>query len=190
MPKKTRQDTLVDVVDSSVVPYVIHFGTKGIAPKVVRVTSENLLTVERAPGIRLGQLLKESHDDDMLERVVGETGKHAGYISKYCISHGDLYADNVFVQKHPVIIDWDRAQIMQFGSNDPASASGRWLRINGRMFLEDMKTTMEEVGRDKYVKRFSEAYLRAFLKEFLRPLDTTHEEIQRRAQALMYGRKV
>lgn len=179
-------ETLQDVVSCLIVPYLIHFGERGITPKVLEVDGEEVLTIEKVEGQRLGELLGKA-DAERLTRVYHQLGVSVGYLPKYKIDHGDLHPHNVVVcGDKPVIIDWGKASYFGIAHENPQEAYEFWMGQDSRVLLETTKGMLGKVERGNLFAVLEQAYTESFRTELCRPFDVDPREIQRRAEVMLY----
>lgn len=171
--------TIVDVTNCLVTPLLIYLGSKGITPRVVGVEGEEVLTLERVEGFRLGQLLRnEEFSKASASEVYGLLGEAVGTISRYGIVHGHLHSDNVVVtsQNKPVIIDW--AQASYFPIYGP---EGIWRAQNLAMLVEDLGKSKR---RDR--KELEGTLMRSFDTALQRPVEKSYRQIELETRFLIY----
>lgn len=179
-------ETLIDIVSCLIVPYLIHFGERGITPRILKVEGEELITIEKAQGPRLGELLEKA-DLERLTRIYHQLGTSVGYISKYKIVHDDLHPDNVVVcGDKPVIIDWGKASYFGIAHTDSQEACEFWMERDSGILLYTTQGRLITARRRELFPTLKEAYAESFVTEFRKPLDVDHREIQRRAEAMLY----
>ncbi len=178
-------ETIVDVVSCVVSPYLIYLGEIGVTPKVISVEAEEVVTMQRVPGRRLGNFLREGNiDRKQFGEIYRTLGSHVGIISHYGILHGHLHSDNVvFNGNHPVIIDWGMAS-----SSLPYDEKGETgLMHNGMVLMDDLDTYLSKM--DIQIKRDLEiSFKRGFNQGFSRKDLLSSVDVQKNAERILYGR--
>lgn len=177
---------VVETVDSKVIPYLIHFGEKGIAPRVFSVDG-NSVKYRQQPGISLYRLLQECQDEGRIVRMMKELGRNVGYTAKYNVVHGNLLVTNVIIDRPPVITGWQNSHINEIGEPVLERKTMQMLGLTSATLLSEVRDALTEVGRDRYFKMFLEPYLANFALQLREDLKPTHEEIQRGAQRYIKG---
>ncbi len=172
---------IVDVVGIAVAPFLIYFGNRGITPKVLAVEGEEVLTLERAEGPRLGQLLRAGRLDQASAPVLYERlGRAFGTISRYGILHGHPHSDNVVVtlENNPVVIDWGMALYLPLRDGIKA-----WRTRNLADSLAGLR------NRDGLASPWNlrRALISGFNDSFESPAEKSVQEIHREAHSFMYG---
>lgn len=174
------EDTIQDVTSELVTPLLIYFGRQGITPFVMGADGGEVLTLELVPGLRLGQLLKETQfTTPIASNVYNVLGASVGTISRHGVLHGHLHSDNVVVtpENKPVIIDWGQASYMPI-RDDPEG----WYMRNCLHLVEDVRHS----GRDDR-EELERILMDSFDKSVRMPVERSYRELELAARDMMYG---
>lgn len=153
-----------DVTSELVVPYLIHFSKKGVVPKVLEI-KDYVITMEKIPGERLGDLIRSSNLA-LLEILYARVGRGIAYVNKFNVGHGDFHLDNVVVNGlNPFIIDWETAHMFH-----PDDSAG---------FIDSTGRRLDEANRLELLVPLEKSFKRAYEQESAIPRDVTKEEIHR-----------
>ena len=165
-------EEILDTTGEEIVPYLIHFSKRGIVPQILGVEGGFAMTMRKAEGPRLCQVIR----DATLDKLIGiycSLGSSVAYINKYGIAHSDLDTANVIVENDlPVIIDWDKATFCS-SSHSPDDAR----------LLGSTHKILQEAGKRESYSPLEHAFSLALNKERSKPLEISHAEIARRAYA-------
>ena len=158
-------EEIMDFVSEMVAPYLIYFGEKGISPKVIDVLGEEIITLKKSEGPRLGEFLKMDQPLSTLESIYHSLGLSIGHISRYCIEHGHLHVDNVVIENNsPVIIDWGMAFYAGILASD--DTFDMWKNLNCS-FLLDTTLKALNVKCNTMYPELEKVFLEEFRREFL-----------------------
>lgn len=172
-------ETIEDVTSELVTPLLIYFGKQGITPFVMGMEGGEVLTLEEVPGLRLGQLLKETQFTTQIAAQVYEAlGTSVGTLSRHGVIHGHLHSDNVVVtpSNKPVIIDWGQASYMPI-RDDPEG----WYTRNCVQLVEDVRNS----GRDDR-EPLERILMGSFDRSVRLPVEKSYRELELAARDIMY----
>ena len=167
-----------DYVNKDLIPFLIHFGEKGITPRVLSVSKGEIKTI-RIEGRYLTDILHETPDPSKLLSIYKELGVRVGYISKYGVAHNDLHTANVVVEgTTPVIVDWESTPIMPMRFETQDEANDFWMGVNSKRLLS---TTKRDLQSPETYSQLEKTYSVSFREELFSPLETSYSEIKTNA---------
>lgn len=180
-----------DFVSCAVSPYLIHFGEKGITPKVLHAKSDELLILKKVEGPRLGDVLKSGIEEARLKEIYEQLGSNVGYISKYCIEHGDLHTENIIIENGmPIIIDWGSASFFGIFFEEPEKRYQFWIERDSKHLLRSTRERLGEVGKMNIYPQLENTYSKSFKEEILSPRDVKIRDMERKLIELITRPKI
>jgi len=174
MATQDKNDTIWDMVSEEVIPYLIHFSDKGIAPRIIEVQSPGVF-MQKAEGRRLGEVLTNKPKPAKLFPIYEALGKNIAYLGKYGIFHTDLHTYNIVVENNlPVIIDWGKASFSFLVCDYDGS-------FDAKELLRHTQETLGKNNRPEIYSPLESVFRKSFETEIKVPLEVSHEEIQEAA---------
>ncbi len=169
-------EEIIDVTSCVVTPVLIYLGTKGITPRVLAVEGEEILTLQKVQGPRLGQLLEsQEFVSPQADEVYVKLGTAVATISRYGLVHGHLHSYNVVVEQgRPIVIDWEQASY--FPGNPTRDFGGNLV-----MLLEDLRKSKRS---DK--TNLESLLINSFDGAILLPAEKSYAQMEIEASPLLY----